>query len=134
MKTLFMCMFLALAGTAVAEANEPSPDAMAQTDEIPTTEREFVDTIHNFDKAKIVEQFGEPSKKDDILLTKDGKTSASIWQYHYLNTDANGAYYQTTELDFMNDNVVMVVFMNNDGEEIPADAVTVPISPAEPEL
>jgi len=40
-----------------------------------------------------------------------------------LNTDEKGDYYQTTELDFINDKVVMVVFMNNDGSEIPADAV-----------
>lgn len=134
MKTLFMFMFLAFTGTAVAEANEPSADTAAQTGEIPTTEREFVDTIHNFDKAKIIEQFGEPSKQNDIALNKDGKVSASIWQYHYLNTDANGAYYQTTELDFVDDNVVMVVFMNNDGEEIPADAVKIPLPDAEPDL
>lgn len=134
MKTLFTFMFLAFTGTAVAEANGPSANPTVQTGEIPTSEREFVDTIHNFDKAQIIEQFGEPSKQNDIALNKDGKVSASIWQYHYLNTDASGAYYQTTELDFVDDNVVMVVFMNNNGEEIPADAVKVPLPTPEPDL
>jgi hypothetical protein len=67
-------------------------------------------------------------------LSKDGKASASIWQYHYLNTDVNGNYYQTTELDFVDDRVVMVVFMNHDGTEIPADAVRIPVPQEEPEL
>ena len=69
---------------------------------------------------------GEPSKIED-LKANDDKVVASIWQYHYLNTDENGEYYQTTELDFLDDKVVTVVFMNNDGSEVPADAVSAPI-------
>ena len=130
MKNLFLFLFLILPSAAFAGANDSPVD-----DKIPTTEKEFVATINGFDKNKIVEQFGEPSKKDDLGTVKEGKAPASIWQYHYLNTDVNGAYYQTTELDFVDDKVVMVVFMNNDGEEIPADAVKGPVVPApEPEL
>jgi hypothetical protein len=130
MKNLFLLWFLLLSGAAFAGASGSSAE-----DTIPTTEREFVNAINGFDKNKIVEQFGEPSKKDDLGTLQDGKSPASIWQYHYLNTDVNGAYYQTTELDFVDDKVVMVVFMNNDGEEIPADAVKEPVGPAlEPEL
>lgn len=114
MKALFLAWFLALSATAVAEANG--------TNEIPTTEKEFVATINSFEKARIVEQFGEPSKKDDIK-TAAGRIVASIWQYHLLNTNAEGAYYQTTELDFVDDKVVMVVFMNNNGEDSPNDSV-----------
>ena len=114
MKTLFLAWFLALSGTAAAEANEAT--------EIPTSEKEFVATINGFEKAKIIEQFGEPSKKDDIKTT-GGRVVASIWQYHFLNTNAEGAYYQTTELDFVDDKVVMVVFMNNNGEDLPNDPV-----------
>jgi hypothetical protein len=129
MKTLFLAWFLALSGTAVAEANEAN--------EIPTTEKEFVATINGFEKAKIVEQFGEPSKKDDIKTT-GGRIVASIWQYHFLNTNAEGTYYQTTELDFVDDKVVMVVFMNNNGEDLPNDAVLEPAPqpevPFKPEL
>ena len=84
------------------------------------------DRIQGFEKAQIIQEFGEPSKVED-LKTNDEKVVASIWQYHYLNTDANGEYYQTTELDFLDDKVVMVVFMNNDGTEVPQNAVSVPI-------
>lgn len=130
MKNLFLFLFLILSSAAFAGAN-----GLPAGDKIPTTEKEFVATINGFDKNKIVEQFGEPHKKDDLGLGKEGKAPASIWQYHYLNTDVNGAYYQTTELDFVDDKVVMVVFMNNDGEEIPVDAVKEPVLPApEPEL
>jgi hypothetical protein len=129
MKTLFLVLFLSFAGFAVA--NELPADRM-QAGDIPTSEKEFVATINTFDKAKIVEQFGEPSKRDDMALS-DGK-GISVWQYHYLNTDANGAYYQTTELDFVDDKVVMVVFMNNNGEEIPADAVKAATPAIEPDL
>jgi len=134
MKVLFLSLLLTFAGTAVAEANEPTAGPAIQADEIPTTEREFVDTIHQFSKAKIIEQFGEPSKQQDMLLDGATKASASVWQYHYLNTAADGSYYQTTELDFVGDNVVMVVFMNNDGEEIPADALKVPVPETESDL
>lgn len=137
MKTVFLALFLSFSGIAAAHAGAPSilpQEEIAQTEEIPTTEKEFVEVIHKFDKAKIIEQFGEPSKQDDLALNKDGKASASIWQYHYLNTDVNGAYYQTTELDFVDDRVVMVVFMNHDGTEIPADAVRIPVPQEEPEL
>jgi hypothetical protein len=39
--------------------------------------------------------------------------------YHYINTAADGTYYETTELDFIDDKVVMVAFLNNDGAECP---------------
>lgn len=89
--------------------------------EIPTSEKEFVAQINGFEKDKILNQFGAPSKQDDVKNV-GGKVIASIWQYHNLNTDEKGAYYQTTELDFVNDKVVMVVFMNNDGADLPATA------------
>ena len=121
MRTLFLALFLVLSGTAIAEATEPAADQL-QNMEIPTAEKEFVATINGFEKATIVEQLGEPSKKDDIK-TDSGRVVASIWHYHFLNTAADGAYYETTELDFVNDKVVMVVFMNNDGSDMPENAV-----------
>jgi hypothetical protein len=97
---------VAFAGTETAKSSS----------DIPTNEKEFVAKINGFEKAKIIEQLGEPSSKEDIQ-SASGKLVASIWQYHYLNTDEKGEYYQTTELDFMDDKVVMVVFMNNDGSD-----------------
>ena len=84
---------------------------------IPTTERAFVNAINGFDKAKIIAQFGEPAKADDVKLKGTNKVVASIWQYHFINTNVDGAYYETTELDFIDDKVVYVVFLNNDGTE-----------------
>ena len=85
--------------------------------DIPTEEKAFIDSIHQFTKAQIIAMLGEPAKADDVKLKDSGRVVASIWHYHNLNTDANGAYYPTTELDFIDDKVAMVVFLNNDGAE-----------------
>ncbi len=85
--------------------------------EIPTTEKEFVNAINKFTKAQIIAQLGEPAKADDIKLKDSGRVVASIWQYHHINTAEDGSYYQTTELDFIDDKVIQVVFLNNDGSE-----------------
>ncbi len=84
---------------------------------IPTEEKAFVDAINKFDKTKIIAQLGKPAKEDDVKLKDSGKIVASIWQYHNLNTAADGTFYQTTELDFVDDQVVQVVFLNNDGSD-----------------
>ncbi|HSI24684.1 MAG TPA: hypothetical protein VK952_03585 [Methylotenera sp.] len=85
--------------------------------EIPTEEKAFVAVINQFNKTKIVELLGEPARADDVKVKGSGKVVASIWHYHNINTDENGAYYPTTELDFVDDKVVQVVFLNNDGSE-----------------
>ena len=102
-----------LASIAYAEEAQTMP----LVNEIPTEEKAFVDVINQFDKTKIVELLGEPAKADDVRIKGADKVVASIWHYHNINTDANGAYYPTTELDFIDDKVVMVVFMNHDGSE-----------------
>ncbi len=85
--------------------------------EIPAEEKAFVDVINKFDKSKIVELLGEPAKADDVRIKGSDKVVASIWHYHNINTAADGSYYPTTELDFIDDKVVQVVFLNNDGSE-----------------
>lgn len=92
-------------------------DTPSNITEIPTGERDFVAAINGFDKSKIIAQFGEPAKADDVKIKGSGKIVASIWQYHFINTAADGSYYETTELDFIDDKVVTVVFLNNDGSE-----------------
>jgi hypothetical protein len=114
MRALFLTLFLAFSGAALAGNTTETPPPAS---EIPTSEREFVAVINQYDKTKIIEQFGEPAKKDDMKLASSGEVIASIWQYHFINTNPEGAYYETTELDFIGDKVVMVVFMNHDGEE-----------------
>lgn len=86
-------------------------------DKLPLEEKAFVDAINKFDKTKIIEQLGKPAKEDDVKLKDSGKIVASIWQYHNINKAADGTLYPTTELDFVDDQVVQVVFLNNDGSE-----------------
>lgn len=95
----------------------PNNAAETQSAAIPIIETEFVNVINGFDKAKIIAQFGEPAKADDVKIKGSGKIVASIWHYHFINTSADGTYYETTELDFIDDKVVSVVFLNNDGAE-----------------
>jgi hypothetical protein len=102
--------------------------------EIPTLERDFVNAISGFDKAKIIAQFGEPAKSDDVKIKGTGKVVASIWQYHFINTTPDGAYYETTELDFIDDKVVQVVFINNDGAEGPDNGQKFDVPNSKPEL
>lgn len=117
------CLCVSLqAGAENQYGNLPkTPQAAAvkpdMPNEIPTAEIAFLDVINQFDKQQIEAILGEPSTKNDITNAKTGKLEASIWQYHYLNTDEKGEYYKTTELDFIDDKVVMVVFQNNDGED-----------------
>lgn len=113
MRTLFLTIFMAFSGAALAGNTAETPPAS----EIPTSEKEFVSVINQYGKEKIIEQFGEPAKKEDMKIASSGEVIASIWQYHFINTGPEGAYYETTELDFIGDKVVMVVFMNHDGEE-----------------
>ncbi len=116
MKTTLTGILLSLSLVhAYAQADE-EVQTFALKD-IPTEENAFVDSIHRYTKAQIVELLGEPAKADDVKLKDSGRVVASIWHYHNINTDVNGTYYPTTELDFIDDKVVMVVFLNNDGSE-----------------
>lgn len=115
--------YLTLASFAIAQAfiaqlaiaNEPEISKV----QIPIVEQEFVKNINKFSKSEIIEQFGEPAQADDVKVKGTGKIIASIWLYHFINKAEDGAYYQTTELDFIDDKVVMVAFLNNDGSEGP---------------
>ena len=93
-----------------------APESSANTT-LPTEEKAFVKAIEQFNKKTIVAQLGEPAKADDVKIRGSNRIVASIWQYHNINTDENGQYYETTELDFIDDKVVQVVFLNNDGSE-----------------
>lgn len=105
-------------GHVAKESVQTSTKARTNTGEtLPTDEIAFVKAIKHFDKASIIAQWGEPAKADDVKIKGTDKVVASIWHYHYVNTDANGQYFETTELDFIDNKVVQVVFLNNDGSE-----------------
>lgn len=134
-----LCGSLLLTSNIMAgEIPSATVDSEAQNTkaEIPTLERDFVNAINGFDKAKIVAQFGEPTLAEDVKIKDSNKIVASIWQYHYINTAEDGSYYQTTELDFIDDKVVMVVFMNHDGTEkdVPGQQYQVPGQAPMPEM
>jgi hypothetical protein len=115
MKSLLIASGVALAVFSnFSVANELSESEIS---ELPTNEHAFVDTVGKLDKAKIIAILGEPAKAEDVKLKDSGRVVASIWHYHMINTDASGAYYQTTELDFIDDKVNVVVFLNNDGND-----------------
>jgi hypothetical protein len=115
MKTWSLAALLAtnILFTGISFADE-APPSIAK---IPTEEKAFVEAINQHNKASIVAQFGEPAKAEDVKVKGSGKIAASIWQYHNLNTAEDGSFYPTTELDFIDDKVVQVVFLNNDGSE-----------------
>ena len=101
---------------------------------IPTEEKAFVDAVGQLDKTKIVAQLGQPAKADDVRIKDTDKIAASIWQYHNLNTAADGTLYLTTELDFIDDKVVQIVFLNNDGSEGSEGGETYELPAAKPGL
>ena len=105
---------------SATSANETKKELSAEKS-LPKAEKDFVKAIENFDKKAIVAQLGEPAKADDVKIRGSNRIVASIWHYHNINTDENGAYYETTELDFIDDKVVQVVFLNNDGSEAISD-------------
>lgn len=113
----FAFIVFTMAQTFFMQAAFAEEATVANSNEIPIIEMDFVNNINKFTKEQIIAQFGEPAKADDVKVKKSGKVIASIWMYHYINTAADGTYYETTELDFIDDKVVMVAFLNNDGTE-----------------
>lgn len=84
---------------------------------LPEDEQGFVDAVGKLNRAQLLELLGEPARAEDVKLKDSGRVVASIWHYHNINKDAAGAYYPTTELDLIDDQVSVVVFLNNDGSD-----------------
>lgn len=100
--------------------------AWAGGDDIPLNENEFVERMTAADKAEIVAKLGEPARAIDIKDDETGEVMGSIWHYHNLNTAENGDYYKTTELDFVGDQVVTVVFSTSEETGSEASTATEP--------
>jgi len=113
-RRLFTSLSLMLLSSFAMAESAPHKADIA---ELPTEERAFVEAVGQMTKAQVVALLGEPAKSDDVKLKDSGRVVASIWYYHNINIDANGAYYPTTELDFIDDKVNMVAFLNNDAKE-----------------
>ncbi len=84
---------------------------------LPEDEQGFVDAVGKLNRAQLLALLGEPARAEDVKLKDSGRVVASIWHYHNINKDAAGAYYPTTELDLIDDQVSVVVFLNNDGSD-----------------
>ena len=101
----------------------------------PEDEQGFVDAISKLKRSEIVALLGEPARAEDVRLKDSGRVVASIWHYHNINKDQQGAYYPTTELDIIDDQVSVVVFLNNDGSDASEGQVyEVPTSPPAPSM
>lgn len=85
--------------------------------EIPTPYWEFVEIIGLLTTDEIMNILGEPAKKIDIKMKSSKEIIASTWYYHNLNTDEDGKYFPTTELDIIDGFVEEVVFMNDVDEK-----------------
>ena len=131
---LFAVNIALVAPSFAEEAKTKSLSGEASPSDLPTTEKAFVAAINKFDKKSIVALLGEPAKAEDVRLKGSTKVVASIWQYHNINTTEDGTYYLTTELDFIDDKVVQVVFLNNDGTEVDVPGQTYEVPPVEPTL
>ena len=90
---------------------------MAAEQDIPLDEHAFVETIQRLDKARIQELLGDPEHAIEVKDEESGNVIGQIWQFQYLNTSAEGDYYKATELDFIGDRVVTIVFSNTDLED-----------------
>jgi hypothetical protein len=99
---------LSMSGAVLAEGSSGN---------FPEDEQGFVDAVGKLNRSQLVALLGEPARAEDVKLKDSGRVVASIWHYHNINKDAQGAYYQTTELDLIDDQVSVVVFLNNDGSD-----------------
>ena len=113
---IFIALFsIFCVSTALANDNEAA-DADVNNliiEEMPTDYLEFANVIGLLKPEEIVGLIGEPAKKLDLKMKSSNEIIASSWYYHNLNTDGNGKYFPTTELDIIDGYVESVVFLND---------------------
>lgn len=111
MKVLLVLLLFSLSTLAIAR------------DELPLNEHGFVDAIKTMKTDKIAELLGAPQRHYELKDDHTGAVIGQVWQYEYLNTSEDGAYYPGTELDIVDDRVITVVFMNDNA---PSPTLTAP--------
>ncbi|MDP8566864.1 hypothetical protein [Methylophilus aquaticus] len=114
MKTNFCLKAVLAASFATVSLSVWSGESPAP---LPADEQGFVDAVGKLNRSQIIALLGEPARAEDVKLKDSGRIVASIWHYHNINKDAQGAFYPTTELDIIDDQVSVVVFLNNDGSD-----------------
>ena len=80
--------------------------------ELPTMDLRFVEKIGILTPDEIIMILGEPAKRIELKMKSSNDVIARTWYYHNINTDENGKYFPTTELDIVDGYVESVVFMN----------------------
>ena len=106
--------FLSIFFISFAHADERQADVENPIiEEMPTDYLEFANVIGLLKPEEIIGLIGEPAKKLDLKMKSSNEVIASSWYYHNLNTDGNGNYFPTTELDIIDGYVESVVFLND---------------------
>jgi hypothetical protein len=90
--------------------------------ELPTLYGKFVEKIGILTTDEIIMILGEPAKKIELKMKSSNDVIARTWYYHNINTDDNGKYFPTTELDIVDGYVESVVFMNEVDETTTIEA------------
>ena len=112
MKIIFS--LLSIFFISFAHADEQQADVENPIiEEMPTDYLEFASVIGLLKPEEIIGLIGEPAKKLDLKMKSSNEVIASSWYYHNLNTDGNGNYFPTTELDIIDGYVESVVFLND---------------------
>lgn len=91
---------------------------------LPLDETGFVDAIPHLSKAQITELLGDPTESIVVTDDRSGDIIGLIWLYEYLNTNADGDYYKSTELDLIDDKVVNIIFSNSNFGSLETAAAT----------
>lgn len=91
--------------------------ALAEIDSLPTEESAFLDVIPHVTPARVAELLGEPAQTTPVLDENSGEEIGAILHYRYINTNSAGEYYKTTELDYVGNRLMVVVFSNKEIEE-----------------
>ena len=90
--------------------------------ELPTMDVRFVEKIGILTLDEIIMILGEPAKRIELKMKSSNDVIARTWYYHNINTDENGRYFPTTELDIVDGYVESVVFMNEVDETTTIEA------------
>ena len=110
----FIISLLSIFFISFAHADEQQADVENPIiEEMPTDYLEFANVIGLLKPEEIIGLIGEPAKKLDLKMKSSNEVIASSWYYHNLNTDGNGNYFPTTELDIIDGYVESVVFLND---------------------
>ena len=114
MKYLIAILFLL--NSTLSFANHHENDGNKEEDpimtELPTMDIRFVEKIGILTPDEIISILGEPAKRIELKMKSSNDVIARTWYYHNINTDENGKYFPTTELDIVDGYVESVVFMN----------------------